>query len=87
MKAIGDDQWTEKKQKTQTKVVTLVRSTDLGTIGSMGSKDCKIVVRTTMETNPLKSACRPTLKLQIVPEMKEVTPSKHKGQTGEKMNY
>ena len=86
MKQWGDDPWTEKKQKDQTKVVTLGRKTDLVSL-DMGSKDCKIVVRTTMETHPLKSACRPTLKIEIVPEMKDLTPSKHTGHTGEKIIY
>ena len=83
---ISDDQWTERKQKKQTKFGASVRGTNLVSL-DMGSKDCKIVVRATMETNPLKSACRPTLKLEIVPEIKDITPPKQTDQTGEKIIF
>ena len=72
-------QWSDKNQKVQTELVRSHHGPDLGTF-DFGSNDCKVVVRAKMETFPLKSACRPTLKIEIVPAMKDPTHSNHAGE-------
>ena len=74
-----NDQWSDKNQKVQTELVRSHHGPDLNTF-NFGSNDCKVVVRAKMETFPLKSACRPTLKIEIVPALKDPTHSNHAGE-------
>ena len=57
---INDDQWTQEKQKKQTK---LAKSSHphLKEL-TFGDEDCNIAVRANMQKEPLISNCRPTLK-------------------------
>ena len=81
---ISDAGWSKQQQTEKTRHVSSGQRADLVSL-DLGGNECKIVVRAKMETNPLKSACRPTLKLEIVPGIKVIKPSKHTGNTGEKI--
>ena len=73
---IDDSDWTRRQQSRQTNIVsnwkTLAKEIEV----EFDDKDCNVAIRAGMETSPLKSACRPTLKLEIVPAMKKIKASR-----------
>ena len=71
---IKDDQWTQEKQKEQTK---LAKSHDaLLKKLTFGEEECNIVVRAKIQKEPLVSNCRPTLKIEIVPPLMDFQTSR-----------
>ena len=76
---LHDDEWTTRNQRIQTNIGRK-KGPKLDNF-DFGSKDCNIAVRAKFETSPFKSACRPTLKLEIVRATDGPTAPK---QTGEK---
>ena len=61
-----NDEWTVQKQKRKTELLQATRTTT-ESLFNFGGKDCTFAVRAKFQRKPLKSSCRPTLKVDILP--------------------
>ena len=61
-----NEEWTVQKQQQKTELRPATRTTTERLL-DFGGKDCTFAVRAKIQRIPLKSSCRPTLKVEIVP--------------------